>query len=322
MRSRLRSHDICHLICRVRLVASWHVDLLKWVIALRRSWRNPGDVMKSYSASRRCGAVAVKSRGAVAVMTTAAAFATFALTFAVATAGTSRAQDTGKVDSSWERVNSVLVVPPVYRPDATADACAEDCPSSINPGGHGSPVAVTGTADNPSNASAGTADNPSGNPTDNDSVTADGSALDGSGLQVQQAAAAAGDDQENADGVDNELGSVRDYEEQQAAAQELGSYGIVPVPSVIIGVPIGSYNVRGTSTPVSPAFPGARSLPASPAWMPQPMQKVAPLPSIVPRMVPRTMSGFPGGGFRGGFSGGFRGGSPQMSGFHGGFGHR
>ena len=50
----------------------------------------------------------------------------------------------------------------MYLPDTStsADACAEDCPSSIPPAGSGTPIAVSGSADNESNASAGTADNP------------------------------------------------------------------------------------------------------------------------------------------------------------------
>ena len=93
---------------------------------------------------------------------TAIAAAALAPIFAVLATGTSWGQDTGKSDSSWERTESVLVVPPVYLPDTStsADACAEDCPSSIPPAGGGTPIAVSGSADNESNASAGTADNP------------------------------------------------------------------------------------------------------------------------------------------------------------------
>jgi hypothetical protein len=276
--------------------------------------REPGDVMKSYSASRRGGAVAVRRRATLAVMS-----ATFALMFAAAIVGTSRAQDTSKGDSSWERVDSVLVVPPVYRPDASepADACAEDCASVDNPGAGELPSAVTGTADNPANASAGTADDPT-----DDSAAADGSTPDGSGSQEQQAAAAGGD-QQSADSLDPSIGSAQDYQEQQAA-QELGNYGIVQVPAVIIGVPVGSYYPRGTSALAAPASAPARSL-SSPAWMPPPMPRVVPQPSIVPHGVPGTVGAFPGGfpgGFHGGFAGSFHGGFSQMSGFRGGFGHR
>jgi hypothetical protein len=276
--------------------------------------QNPGDVMKFYIATSRRVALAVRRRGMVLVTIATVAFA---LTLLIATAGPSLAQDASKGDS-WERVDSVLVVPPVYRPDtsSSADTCAEDCPSSINPGSGQAPVAVAGTADNPDNPSAGTADNPS------DSAAAVGSTPDGSSLQEQQAAAAsaAGDDPRNADGLS--VGSAQDYDEQQAEVEQPGNYGVVQMPPVIIAAPVGSYRARGTSASAAPVFPGARSLPASPAWMPQPMAKVAPLPSIVPHGFPQVMTGFPGGGFHGGLGGGFHGGFAGMSGFHGGFGRR
>jgi len=273
--------------------------------------------MKSPSAIRRRAAVAVRRRATVAVTTAA-----FALMFAASMAGTSLAQDTSKSGSSWERLDSVLVVPPVYRPDADSgpnsgrtDGCAEDCPGADNPGIGELPTAVIGTADNPTAASAGTADNPT-----DQSVAVDGSTPDGSASQPQ---AAATGDQQSADGLDPSVGSAQDYQEQQAA-QELGSNGIVQVPAVIIGVPLGSYYAPGPFAPAAPAFAPVRSL-SSPAWMPQPMPRVAPLPSLVPHGVAGNIggfhSGFPGG-IPGGFSGGFNTGFPQMSGFRGAFGHR
>jgi len=66
-------------------------------------------------------------RGSGAAITAAAALAM--LCAAVAT-DAARAQDSGSADSGWERVDSVLEVPRVYRPDAQSqtDSCAEDCP--------------------------------------------------------------------------------------------------------------------------------------------------------------------------------------------------
>ena len=275
--------------------------------------------MKFSGATKRRGAVAVERRAAVSVTAVAA---TFALMFAAAMVGTSQAQDASKGDSSsggssWERVDSVLVLPPVYQAkdkSEPADTCAEDCPNLSDPGRGESPIAVAGTADNAANGSAGTADDPSSKQSDA-AAAVGGSTPGGSGSQEQQAAAASGD-QQSAESLNPSIGSPRDYQEQQEA-QELGNYSIVQAPAVIVGAPAGLYYLPGTSVPAASGLAPTRSLPPSPAWMPQPMQRVVPLPSIVPRGVPATVGGFPGS-----FAGGFHGGLSPLSGFHGGFGHR
>jgi hypothetical protein len=243
--------------------------------------------MKSSNGSIRRAVVSAKT----------AAAAAFALTLAVVVAGTSQAQDASKDGSSWDMLDSVLVLPPVYRSDAKsapADACAEDCPGSSNQGIRESPNAVAGTADEPANASGGTADNPA-----DESAGADGSTPDGSGWQEQQAAADG--DPQSTDGLESSLGSVQDYEEQQTeVAAELTNYGIMRAPSVIFAVPIGPYYGPRIFSSAAPIF------------------RVVPRPSIVPHGVPGPVGGFPRG-----FFGGFRGGGfSHMSGFHGGFGHR
>ena len=242
--------------------------------------------MKSSNVSIRRAVVAAKT----------AAAAAFALTLAVVVAGTSQAQVAGKDGSSWDMVDSVLVLPPVWSDakSAPADACAEDCPGSSNQGIRESPNAVAGTADDPADASAGTADNPA-----DESAGADGSTPDGSGWQEEQAAA--GGDPQSADGLESSLGSAQDYEEQQAeVAAELSNYGIVRAPSVTFAVPTGPYYVPRTFSSAAPVF------------------RVVPRPSIVPHGVPGPVRGFPRG-----FFGGFRGGGfSHMSGFHGRFGHR
>jgi hypothetical protein len=239
--------------------------------------------MKFYSATRRRGV-------AVTIVP-----ATFVALFAVAMAGTSLAQDTSKGVSSWDRLDSVLVLPPVYRPDAAANAesdptdnCAGNCSSSSDPDTGQLPDAVAGTADNPANASAGTADDPADNPAD-ESAAADGSTSEDSGSQPQ--AAGPGGDQQSVDSPDPSVGSAQDYQ-AQTAAQEFGSAGVVQGPSVIIGAPIGPY------------VPGTLALPTSPAWMPQPMARVVPLPPMVLYGIPRTMPGLAGRGYGGipGFS--------------------
>jgi hypothetical protein len=276
--------------------------------------------MKFYGATKRRGAVAITAVAAV-----------FALTFAVVMAGTSQAQDASKGDfssgdsSSWERVDSVLVLPKVYQAKGKSeptDVCAEDCPNLSDPGIGEFPSAVAGTADNPENASAGTADDPAGNQPDGGTAV-DGSTPGGSGSKEHQAAAN-GDDQQSADSLDPSIGSPQDYQDQRGA-EELGNYGIVQAPAVIVGAPAGLYYLPGTSVPAASGLAPTRSLPSSSARMPQPMPKVVPLPSVVPRGVPGTMGGFPGGfagGFHGGFAGGFHGGFSPTMGFHGGFGHR
>ncbi len=279
--------------------------------------------MKFPGATKWRGAVAVRRRAPAAVRTLVAAFAvTFALMFAAVLVGTSQAQDAGKGNSfsddasSWERVDSVLVLPPVYQAkdkSAPSDACAEDCPNLSDPGVGESPGAVAGTADDPANASAGTADDPAANQPD------ERTAVYGStpgGLISQEQQAAAGGDQQSADSLDPSIGSPQDYQEQEEA-QELGNYGIVQAPAVIVGAPAGLYYLPGTSVPAAAGLAPTRSLQSSPAWMPQPMPRVVPLPSIVPRGVPGTI-----GGFSSGFAGGFHGGFSPMMGFHGGFGHR
>jgi len=248
-------------------------------------------VMKFSNLSIRCPRVSLRATAA----------ASFALTLAVLMSSASQAQDASKDRSSWDMFDSVLILPPVYRPDAKsapADACSEGCPALTNQGVGEPSSAVAGTADDPVNASAGTADNPA-----DESVGADGSTPDEPGWQEQQPAP--GGDAQNADGLESSLGSVQNYEEQQAdEAAELSNYGIVPTPSVIIGVPVGPYYTPRTLSSTASVF--------------LPMARVAPRASIVPHGAPGRIGGLPRG-----FFGGFReGGFSHMSGFHGGFGHR
>jgi hypothetical protein len=293
--------------------AEVEIALQRSVRALRLILERTSGVMKFCSATRRRSAVALGWRAARAIGLAAAALA---LMLVAGGAGTALAQDTSTGDASWERVDSVLVVPPVYRPGpaAPADACAEDCSSPYNPVRGGAPVVVIGSADNPANPSAGTADNPT-----DQSVAVGGRAADVSSLQERQAAAV--DSRQSADSLDSPPGSAQVFDEQQAAAQGPGNYGLGPAPYVIVGVPVGPFHAPATSAAgAPPAAVPARSMPASPAWMPQPMQRVAPLPPIVPQILPRTMTALPAGGLSGGVVGGFRGG--QMSGFSAGFGPR
>ena len=233
--------------------------------------------------------------------------AAFIASFAITLAGTSLAQDINKDVSSWDSLESVLVLPPVYRPDGAANSesdptvgCGAGCEASSQPDTSGLPRAVAGTADNPANSSAGTADDPADNPTADGPTTED---------PTSQQAAVSSSDQQSVDNLDPSVGSAEDYE-AQATTQEFGSAGVGQTPTVIIVAPISPYYVPGTL-----ALPASSAIRTSPAWMPQPMARVAPLPSIVPHGIPRTIGGFPGGRFGTfGFS--------HMSTFHGGFGRR
>ncbi len=112
--------------------------------------------------------------------------------------------------------------------------------------------------------------------------------------------------QPSIDSLEPSIGSAQDYQEQQEA-QELGNYGIVQAPAVIVGAPAGLYYLPGTSIPaLRVLLPRGRCRRHRP-WMPQPMQKVVPLPSIVPHGLPANNGSF-SGGFAGGFHGGFAGG--------------
>jgi hypothetical protein len=271
--------------------------------------------MKCYSATRRRDAAEVSRRGVVAVGWPRASAleivgaTALALMFAVATAGLLQAQDAGKDDSSWERVDSVLVLPPVLHPDAEsapADACAQDCPGPGARSEGEAPRAVVGTADNPTD----------------ESVAVGGLAPDGSDLQDrQQTAAAAGGDPQSGNGLDDSLGSTGDYQAQQAAA-EAGGYGIVQGPPVIVAAPTGPYRVPGyvprTPAQMPPVLAPARSMPTSPAWMPPPMTRVAPLSPMISPVFPPTAGGFPGAFY--GSSGGIL--QNNLSGFRAGFGRR
>jgi hypothetical protein len=274
--------------------------------------------MKYCCTSRQCGGSAVRRCAEVAIKFTAAA--AFALMIAVDLAGPSLAQDASKGGSSWDwlnsvRLDSVLVLPPVYRPDAGSaptDGCAEDCSGSSNQDVDEPPRAVAGTADDPANASAGTADNPA-----DESDGADGSAPDGSDWQEQQATASG--DPQSTDSPDSSLGSIQDYEAQQAAAAELGNYGIAQTPSLIIAAPVGRYyapRTFGSATPFRRYYAPRTFVSAAPVFVP--MARVAPRPSFVVPRAPRIDGGFPRGFFGGSRAGGFS----HMSGVHGGFGHR
>ncbi|HLK86029.1 MAG TPA: hypothetical protein VKT27_05925 [Candidatus Binataceae bacterium] len=228
----------------------------------------------------------------------------------------------GSADSSWERAESVLEVPRVYRADGSdqPDTCAEDCPNpnSANPGDPArAPIAVAGTADDPTAQSAAVNGTPSENaePSQNAASGVDDQAPDNTNPNI----AGAGQDS-----LDSAVGTARDYQEQQRMAEQLGNAGTVAVAPIFIPVPASPYYLPGSAASAS-APP--RSIGSPSVLMPPPIPRIAPLPSIVPRGFSPGVGAFAGssaagsGGFVPGFAPmmGFHG---AFGGFHGGFGHR
>jgi hypothetical protein len=217
-----------------------------------------------------------------------------------------RAQDSGGGES-WQEVDRVLVVPQIYQPDAAtaADGCAEDCPDSSNQASPAEPpTVVSGTADEPAPAGAGTAEAPE------ETVAADGT--EGAEAAVQDPPAPEPSQVQAADAI----GSLPDYQQQQEIADQVATGTIVQVPEpIVVPVPLAGYVVRGFAPPVSAAV--RPSLPNPTTWMPPPIARPMPLPSIVSSRLPQASVSMPGSS-----SAGFRGGFGAIGGFRGGFGHR
>ena len=239
----------------------------------------------------------------------------------------------GTAGSSWERTDSVLEVPPVYRSASVdqPDTCAEDCPNSGDPA-KGS-IAVFGTADNASVPSAGTADDPTtqsaavngSSPQDASVEQSAGNGIDNQGLDNENPSVA----NAGQDGLDPTVGTAQEYREQQASAERLGNPGMVQIAPVFIPVPVSPYHSPGYlpgSVGSAPGLP--RPIGAPSVLMPPPMPRLAPLPPIVPRGFPQGPAGLPGSATAGAGVGVAPGSAPMtgfhgaFGGFHGGFGHR
>jgi hypothetical protein len=270
------------------------VDSLRRVIALAYPGK-AGDAMKLCTAFRLRSASILAAAVLLAIVICTAVLP--------CTAG---AQDSAGGDS-WQEVDRVLVVPPVYPPDSptAADGCAEDCSNSVNPADPGGSVAVSGTADEPAAKDAQAAEDPAG-----ETVAAGGAADAGPAFPDAQVP-----DSSQVE-ADNGIGSIQEYQ-QQELSDHIAAGPIVQVPQpVIVPAPMAAYSVTGASPPrVSAVVP--QPLSNSTAWMPPPIGRPMPLPSIVSRGLPRASVSIPGSS-----SAGFRGGFGAMSGFRGGFGHR
>ncbi len=267
--------------------------------------------------------------GRAAVVAACAAVISVAVAWAPA-----YARDSGGADSDWEPLDRVLVIPPVYKPAAKAKAPATaDLPGGpagcaappLDSGADGS-IAVAGTADSTGTADSGCAPTGSGDAQAQDSPSERSAAPDSA--QPAQAddsgqPQASGGAQEDAATVDSAIGSINDYQQQEAAAEAAAAPGIGQVPIVVGPPPVPYYLPRTYAAPApamnhvyvpAPAFPRtplASWMPraptpmvmAPPAWMPQPAVPMTAAPA--PMFIPRAFGG--GGGASGfGASGGWR----------------
>ncbi len=213
----------------------------------------------------------------------------FALIATVAICATSRAQDAGlNSGSDWYEVEQVLVLPSVYGQSAAANKAAASSAQPADPSASAqdcNPDAAS--ADGPADSTAST----------NDSSAAQNcTAAASADSSTVEASADGGGQTDN--GLSSQLGSSQEYQDQQAAAEELGSAGVTQMPpTVILGPPVIAYSVPRAYTPRVRSYPVTR-----PAWMPAPMPRLAPLPPLVVHGLPvmpraagfRGMTGFRG----------------------------
>lgn len=228
------------------------------------------------------------------------------------------ARDSGSSDSDWERLDRVLVIPPVYKPAVKADAPGANhgCGDSRLGAGPGGAIAVAGTADCQSTNTTQAQEQNSGSSEASDPNQSAASP------PTQSAAANAGQAESGNSGPP--LATIDEYRRQQEAQAEAAATiraNRIP-PRVVVGPPLVPYYLpRRYVAPAAPpmsriyvprtAFPptswmprpAAPVVPASPAWMPQtrvPMVAVRP-PMFIPPTVGRfgVTSGFAGmGGWR------------------------
>jgi hypothetical protein len=194
------------------------------------------------------------------------AAAGLALLVCLAISGTSWAQDADPNSSDWNKVEQVLVLPSVYAPSASANDAA--AASSQQPGDASAQDCNTD------------ASNAAGDPADKTDPAANSGAVQNcaaTATDESPAVQASTDDNEQVnDDLDGKLGSTQEYQDQQSAAEELNSAGVVQMPPAIIaGAPVILYGApRAYAAPVRP-LPIIR-----PAWMPPRRTAFAPLPPM------------------------------------------
>lgn len=213
------------------------------------------------------------------------------------------ARGSGSSDSDWERLDRVLVIPPVYKPAAKANVPQTNngCGNSRLGAGPGGAIAVAGTADCQNTNTTQAQNSGSSKASDSNQAAASPS--------TQSAGASTGEADSGNSG--SQVGTIDEYKRQQQAEAEVQAAiraNRIP-PAVVVGPPVVPYYLpRRYAAPVGPpmnhiyvpttAFPRASWMPrpvapvvpASPAWMPQarvPMVAVRP-----PILIPPTAGGF------------------------------
>jgi hypothetical protein len=271
-----------------------------------------GYNVKPRSSRYRHGAAAVKA-AVVGAM----------LVFVALTSTPACARDNGSGDSHWERLNRVLVIPPVYKPDAKAEtsATADGCGNSRLSTGPGGAIVVAGTAD------CQNTNTPEMQAQGQGSGSTEASASSQPAASAPEQSAVPNTDQADSGSLGPPVGTIDDYQRQREAAAEasaaLGAYQIPP--SVVVGSPTVPYYLPRTyAAPAPPTThvyvptmgfaraplaswmprPGAPMPVGPPAWMPQggtPMIAARP-----PMFIPPAVGSFgvtPGFGGVGGWRG-------------------
>jgi hypothetical protein len=233
--------------------------------------------MKPRSARYRHGAVALKVAAAGAM-----------LVFAALASAPACARDSGSSDSDWERLDQVLVIPPVYKPAAKANAPAavdppaasEGCGNSQLAMGPGGAIAVAGTADCQSTNTVQT----QAQRQDSGPTGPSGSSQAATSPAAQSAAPA--DAQ-----ASPPVGTIDDYRQQQETAAELGANQMPP--PIVVGPPLVPYYLPRTyqvpDAPMARIYVPTTAFPRAP-WMPRPS---VPMVSARPPMrIPPAVGSF------------------------------
>lgn len=201
--------------------------------------------------------------------------------------------------SDWERLDQVLVIPPVYKPDAKGNTSAATpsassssgtpaaragCGSStLNVGPDGA-VSVSGTADC-TNTNAPAAEVPVQDAGETAAPQSAPQAAGGSAVQSAESGTAEAD----AGGVAPSVGTLDDYQQQEAADEAAARAGLGrPPPAVVVGPPMLPYYLPRTyavpTPPMAPMYVPQASFPRA-TWMPQP---VSPMVQGPPAWMPRA----------------------------------
>lgn len=228
------------------------------------------------------------------------------------------ARDGGSSDSNWERLDRVLVIPPVYKPAAKANApqASDGCGDSRLGAGPGGAIAVAGTADCQSTNTTQAQEQNSGSSEASDPSQA------AANPPTQSAAANTGQTESGNSGPPvGTVGTIDQYRRQQEAQAAVAATiraNRIPRQVVVRPPMVPYYLPRRYAAPAAPpmrhiyvpttAFPrtswmprpAAPVVPASPAWMPRtrvPMVAVRP-PMFIPPTAGRfgVTSGFAGMG--------------------------